>query len=260
MSPECNAVSVSFVPALIPCRNYPPPVCVHTCWRSSSSWPRVAPNCGLGTKRARLACKSAGRRPSCSTRSSTRCSSKRCRSQRHGARRTPQARCTRSAWRLRPRDVAPFSDVDLMILHTPDSSARVGRWPNAWCATCTMWGSCWGKACARSAMPASLPAPTPRSVRRSSSRGISPAMSNCSTLCRAVFAARHNAIASRCLRRSRKPGRGTHTVRRLSLPARTECQTVPRHAARYSTAALDRVCLLWSRRSGHAAFARTTHA
>ena len=36
------------------------------------------------------------------------------------------------------RDVAPYSDVDLMILHDPAAAARVAPWPSGCCATCSM--------------------------------------------------------------------------------------------------------------------------
>ncbi len=64
------------------------------------------------------------------------------------------------------RDVAPYSDVDLMILHEPGEADRVGRWPSGCCATCSTRGWIWATACARPGRPASWPRRTPRSARR----------------------------------------------------------------------------------------------
>ena len=47
------------------------------------------------------------------------------------------------------RDVAPYSDVDLMILHARRPSAASRRWPSGCCATCSTPGWCWATACAR---------------------------------------------------------------------------------------------------------------
>ncbi len=82
-------------------------------------------------------------------------------------------------------DVAPFSDVDLMILHTPTRPRGWGRWPNAWCATCTMWGRA-GQS-VRTVRDACQLARTDATICTSLvDRGISPQCRTVRHVCRAV--------------------------------------------------------------------------
>ena len=151
-------------------------------------------------------------------------------------------------------DVAPYSDVDLMVLYDPRRRRSCLPWSSGCCTTCTTsaWRS--GKACAPRPKPASSPAKTPRSTPRSSNRDFSAGSRPLYEKFLRRFqrdSRRHWRGLLRAIERAREKERSA--IRRNGLFARAQHQAVARSAARYPIDPLARFCPLWGSRSGQPA-------